>query len=431
MSDIHREAELLLREFKGDNYSFGAGVLDKAGDLAKRYGKKFFLIHGKTVESKGYIPIVEKSFERNGIELVAKCQGAAPNSPITDVVRVRDEILGSNVDGIVAFGGGSLIDAGKGSNVVASLGGDCCDYFGVDKVKARMAETGKGLLPYIAIMTASASAAHLTKYSNLTDMEKFQKSLIIDNEVTPVAALFDYDLTKHMPEMFTKVGAFDGICHLLEVYFGADPSGEKFPLMERIALTGVELIISSLEKCVAEPGSEELRTNIGLGTDLGGYAIMVGSTNGPHLNSFSMVDLMDHGMATALLTPYYLVFFAPALETRVRKIAGIYQKYGYVDSDVKFDALHGRDLGLALAEGMTTLANRIGFPTTLSEVNGYDSSVHINRILEAAKQPQYATKLQGMPISMKPEEVDEYMGSILTAAEDGDFSKVTLHADFK
>jgi len=43
---------------------------------------------------------------------------------------------------------------------------------------------------------------------------------------------------------------------------------------------------------------------VALGTDLGGYAIMVGGTSGPHLNSFSLVKYVSHGRACALMNPY-------------------------------------------------------------------------------------------------------------------------------
>ena len=58
----------------------------------------------------------------------------------------------------------------------------------------------------------------------------------------------------------------------------------------------------------------EARTALGLATDLGGYAIMLGGTNGAHLTSFSLVDILSHGRACAIMNPYYTVFFAPAVE---------------------------------------------------------------------------------------------------------------------
>ena len=68
---------------------------------------------------------------------------------------------------------------------------------------------------------------------------------------------------------------------------------------------------------LADPDELSAREALGLGTDLGGYAIMVGGTNGPHLNSFSFVDVLAHGRACAILLPYYTVLLAPAIERQL------------------------------------------------------------------------------------------------------------------
>ena len=41
---------------------------------------------------------------------------------------------------------------------------------------------------------------------------------------------------------------------------------------------------------------------------------MLGGTNGGHLTSFSLVDVLSHGRACAMTNPYYTVFFAPAIQ---------------------------------------------------------------------------------------------------------------------
>ncbi len=426
MDESRATARRLRDGCKGDAYAHGLGAIERAGEQASRIGTDFLLVEGRSCMANGMLDGLKASFERAGLTIRAECLGAAPNSPIDDVERVRDEVLSLKPEAVVGLGGGSLIDALKGSVVLASLGGECDDYFGVGKVTARLEETGKTLIPMMTCMTSSASGAHLTKYANLTNMATCQKKLFIDAAVVPPVALFDYRATVSMSPEFTMVGAFDGICHLLEVYFGTPTTHEQAGTAEECALTGLELIVGSLPPCIEDPASEPLREAIGLGTDLGGYAIMIGSTNGPHLNSFSLVDLMDHGKATALLTPYYVAFFAPAIEGRLRKVGAIYRKYGYMDADP--DALSGDELGLAVAGGMAKLASSIGFPTRLEEVEGF-SDAHVERMLTAAKDPALESKLQGMPIPMSAEDVDVYMAAILSAARTGDFSRIVPHAD--
>jgi alcohol dehydrogenase class IV len=148
---------------------------------------------------------------------------------------------------------------------------------------------------------------------------------------------------------------------------------------------------------------------------------MVGGTNGGHLTSFSLVDVLSHGRACAMMNPYYTVFFAPAIEDALRMVGQIYRKAGLSSADM--NKLKGRDLGVAVAEAMFVLADKVGFPTRLSEVSGF-SQGHITRALSAAKNPQLKMKLQNMPVPLTAEMIDEYMGPILEAALDGDLSRI-------
>ena len=176
-------------------------------------------------------------------------------------------------------------------------------------------------------------------------------------------------------------------------------------------------MVGYVERAVKDPTDTEARTALGLATDLGGYAIMIGGTNGGHLTSFSLIDVTSHGRACALTNPYYTVFFAPAIEPALRLVAGIYRDAGLASADV--DSLSGRALGEAVAEAMFELSRRIGFPTTLSELPAFNEG-HIGRALVAAKNPQLKMKLENMPIPMTAEMVDEYMGPVLRAAATGD-----------
>jgi len=217
----------------------------------------------------------------------------------------------------------------------------------------------------------------------------------------------------------TLDGGLDGIAHCLEVYFGA--SSEIKDQARQVAELGLEVIIKGLTEVKKDPANIEARTLMGLGTDLGGYAIMIGGTSGPHLNSFSLIDVLSHGRACALMNPYYTVFFAPAITEQLQVIGKIYKKYGYIEEDI--DTLTGRELGLAVAKGMVNLSRFLGFPICLSETEGVGKA-HIDRCLSAAKDPQLDMKLRNMPVPLNAGLVDDYMGPILEAAWDGGFEKI-------
>ena len=76
-----------------------------------------------------------------------------------------------------------------------------------------------------------------------------------------------------------------------------------------------------------------------------------------------------------------------------------------------------------MARGLIVLSRREGYPTTLAEIDGLTTS-HITKALQAAKDPQLASKLQNMPIPMSEEDVDEYMRPVLESALKGDFTLI-------
>jgi len=368
-------------------------------------------------------PVME-SLAKRGVKLAGDriVPDAAPNAPREDVYRITTYVLQFKPDCLVAVGGGSTIDAVKAANVLANLGAyepEIDPYFGTGQVSAALAKTGKRLLPMVAVQSAASSGAHLTKYSNVTDPVAGQKKLIVDEAIVPSRAVFDYAVTKTMPRGMTLDGAFDGIAHCIEVFFGIGP--QQYELAREIAEVGIELAVANMEKVIEDPKNDEVREALGLATDLGGYAIMVGGTNGAHLTSFSLVDIASHGRACAVMNPYYTVFFAPAVEDQLRVVGEIYKRHGYISADL--GRLSGRDLGVAVAEGMVNLSKKVGFPTTLAEIPGFTDE-HIERAMAAAKDPQLDMKLKNMPVPLSASLVEEYMRPILLAAKTGDFGLI-------
>jgi len=165
----------------------------------------------------------------------------------------------------------------------------------------------------------------------------------------------------------------------------------------------------------------EAREAIGMATDLGGYAIMIGGTNGAHLTSFSLVDIAAHGTECGIMNPYYAVFFAPVIEDKLRIVGEIFARHGFIPEDLS--RLSGRALGPAVAKGMVAFSCSISAPTTLSELKGF-SEKHIERDLSAAKDPQLEMKLKNMPVPLTAALVDEYMKPILRAAATGNFDLI-------
>ncbi len=432
MEQYNERARRMLVDWKGDSYTFGFDVLERVGGYAEKYGRKALLIVAELGASwvAGFLASIADSLKSRGVEMET-ILGSAPNAPREDLYRLALHVARYRPDLIIAVGGGSTIDAAKAANVLATFSpaevqaalqapapttSSIDPYFGVGNVTKVKNHTQKALLPLIAVETAASSGAHLTKYSNITDIATGQKKLIVDEAIVPAAAVFDYGVTLNSPLHLTLDGGFDGIAHVWEVFMGATglPYYDK---MKELAGVSFRLIIDGLTRIKKDEKDKDARYFLGLGTDLGGYAIMIGGTSGPHLGSFSLIDCLSHGRACAVLNPYYTVLFAPKIEDQLRVFAEALKEGGFIKA--KIEGKKGRALALLVARAMIQLSKSVGFPTTLTEAGV--SKSYLKRMITAAKDPQLKMKLQNMPTPMEAErgDVDRLMKPTLEAAFSG------------
>ncbi len=414
MNDLLK-AYKLLKNFKGDSYLFG---MDISNDIPLSFypiGEDVAIIRSTFPGSNQHLHPHQKRIE-NQNNLCAIITGPQPNAPLTDLYRIASRLDECKPTYLISYGGGSTTDITKAANIIFSLGGTIDWYFGIALASQAIHKTKKSLLPHLAIQTAASSSAHLTKYSNITNTETHQKKLIIDDTIVPQKAIFDYAATLNAPTDLTIDGALDGLSHSLEVYYGSSYSSNK-ELIEEVCLESIRLILHYLPLVLEKPENKTARAGLALGVDLGGYAIMLGGTNGGHLTSFSLVDILSHGRACFLMNPYYTVYFAPTIHPQLKKLSKLFAREDLAGLDIPSDTVK---LGIYVAEAMHTFLKRIGVPIALNEIEGF-SQHHITRALEAAKSPQLRMKLNNMPVPFSATDVDTSMKSILISAAEGNF----------
>ncbi len=418
------KAYALLKEWKGDAYVHGLGVLDRIGPIARDFGTRALVVSNPTYRklvSDRIVPYLKDA----GVELAGDiiAPGSRPNSPREDVYRLESYILHHKPDCIIVIGGGSSIDACKAANALACLGKEVTPeidhYFGTDVVTDALKKQGLSLIPLIAVQTSASSGAHLTKYSNITDPVAGQKKLIVDSALNPTVALFDYETTVTMPLAVTIDGALDAIAHTFEVFCGAKE--DTYEKTREIAQCAISLVVQYSKVLVEDPGNREAREAIGLATDLGGYAIMVGGTSGAHLTSFSLVDIVSHGTACGIMNPYYALLYSKAIQRQLKVVGSIFADHGFAEKGIA--TLKDRALAVAVAEAMIAFSLSIKAPVKLNDLPGF-SEEHIERALAAAKDPQLAMKLKNMPVPMATSDVDRFMEPLLRAASTGDLSLI-------
>lgn len=198
------------------------------------------------------------------IERVATFADVLPHAPVETIEGARTVVRDHTADGLIALGGGSAVDTCKA--VVAGLADD-----GADPVPR-----------ILAIPTTYAGAEWTPFFGTL--LERGRKGGGVDDRATPIAAVYDPELTLDLPLEATVGTALNALAHCAEAYYHP----ERGPRAERHAETGATAIAHALPLVVARPGGIYGRTRLLEGAMRGALAL---AESGPCL---------AHAMAQAL-----------------------------------------------------------------------------------------------------------------------------------
>ncbi|MHB9294249.1 hypothetical protein Holit_03374 [Hollandina sp. SP2] len=125
MSSSKERAVALIKAWKGDAYCFGLNILEQLGRISRPHGTKVLMVSSKTPYMQKVNTRIWYQLRTAGIHVLTGgiVRGARPNTPLEDVYRLESYILHYQPDCLLVVGGGSSIDALKGANVIAALGG--------------------------------------------------------------------------------------------------------------------------------------------------------------------------------------------------------------------------------------------------------------------------------------------------------------------
>ena len=236
---------------------FGAGIIDNLGKSVGRYGKKILLLYGKASVIKfGYYDQVIKQLESAGIGVV-EYSGIKPNPVIEDVRNATELGKKEGVEGIVALGGGSVIDSAKIIALSIASG-----YDGWDIMNHK--EKPAASLPLICILTLAATGTEMNGAAVVQDHKTGKKIGYVTELAFPVESFLDPSFTVSVPKNYTAYGIVDLIAHALEAYFG---QGEP-PVIDQITFDIIKDAIHWGPKLINNLDDVELRANIMLDATL-------------------------------------------------------------------------------------------------------------------------------------------------------------------
>ncbi|MBV1756518.1 MAG: iron-containing alcohol dehydrogenase [Dethiosulfatibacter sp.] len=275
------------------------------------------------------------------------CDEVEQNPKDYNITKAAEIARNEGVDLIVAFGGGSPIDAAKVISILAAQDGDIYDYMH----KKRSIEK---TVPMIAIPTTAGTGSEVTFSSVITDTTEKFKYTVKSPLIAAKVAIIDPLLTITLPPCITATTGIDALTHAIEGY----TSLKAEPIAEALGLYAVSYLTENLEKAFKNGNDIEARDNMMMGSLMAGLSFGHSDVGAVHCMAEALGSIYDapHGTCNSVLLPYVMEYNLTAVE---RKYANIANYMGLFGPNELMTASEG-------IENIKILSRKIGLPSLKS-----------------------------------------------------------------
>jgi alcohol dehydrogenase class IV len=328
---------------------FGVGRIAELADACKSLGLKRPLL--VTDPGLAGLPMIASAIAAN----------AAAGVPTGLFSAIKGNPVGKNVedglaafragghDGVIAFGGGSALDAGKAIALMVGQTRPMWDFEDVGD-NWKLVDPA-GVVPVIAVPTTAGTGSEVGRASVITNEATHTKVIVFHPKMLPAIVIADPALTAGLPPKITAATGMDALAHCLEAYCAPG----YHPMAEGIGVEGMRLVKEYLPAAVRNGQDLVARANMMAAASMGATAFQKG-LGAIHALSHPLGALYDthHGLSNAVVMPYVLAFNRPAIEAKLIRLAAW--------------------LGLpnpgyqAVLDWVLALRREIGIPHTLAEI---------------------------------------------------------------
>ena len=252
------------------------------------------------VAKAGVLEKVTNILSKNDVKIGEIFTDIPADSDVQVINKIAEIYRVSGCDGIIACGGGSVIDTAKGVRLVLSQQGkNILNLMGNEIIK-------KGVhIPFVVLPTTCGTGSECTAVAVIKNHETGIKMEYISSELLPDTAIIDVRLTETLPNKLIASSAMDALVHSIEAF----SSAQKNPISDAYATTAMRLIVSNLPATLSAP-TPETRQNLALASTLAGIAFSNAMVGVVHAIGHALGGEcgIPHGNAMAILLPECMKF---------------------------------------------------------------------------------------------------------------------------
>jgi alcohol dehydrogenase class IV len=239
-------------------------------------------------------------------------QGNPTGSNVTNGVKV---LLEGDHDGVIAIGGGSAMDVGKGIAFLAHQTKPLWDFEDIGDLW--MKADSKSILPIIALPTTAGTGSEVGRAAVFLNEETKKKKIIFHPKMLPQIAILDPILSLGLPKNVTAGSGMDALAHCIEAF----SSPFYHPMAEGTAVEGIRLVKENLLEVYNDGGNVKARANMLVASMMGAAAFQKG-LGAIHSVTHPVNSLYNshHGTTNGTVMPFVLEYNRSAIESKFDRL---------------------------------------------------------------------------------------------------------------
>jgi alcohol dehydrogenase class IV len=333
----------------------GPGASARLGQAIGAFGhRKILVVADGIVARLGLMKACLDALQAGGTAVLVYDE-ITPDAPIPLIEKGIDLYLHKGCDAILAFGGGSVMDAAKTIGLAAAN----------NKHPRKLVGYFKGLHappPLYAVPTTAGTGSEVTVAAVISDPAHERKLVIADTRIVPQMAALDPLLMVGLPPAVTAATGMDALTHAVEAYLG-EWSTE---FTDRMALAAVAMIFQNLPRAHDRGDDLVAREQMALASTYAGMAFTRANVGNVHAIAHQLGGKYHtpHGLANAIMLPHVLRFSASATVGRLATLA--------LRARVGRSGDSREELARKFLDSVDALSRAVGIPRTLEALREAD-----------------------------------------------------------
>ncbi len=332
---------------------FGKGALNElAAQQPLKKAHRLLVISDQGVRKAG---VLDRALTALGAKVALVEDGVVPDADVAHIEAMAIRAKEHGVDAIVAVGGGSVMDTGKGVGAILATGKRLGEMEGFANVRAK-------LPPLVCVPTTAGTGSESTQFMVVKDAALGRKRLFTDLSLVPAMGVLDPETVRTLPRHVTAATGVDALTHAVEAL--ASKMRNPFATNAALAACRTILVDGALQKSLDDGEDLDARGAMLIAATMAGQAIssaMLGAVHG-FAHSLGAVKGVPHGIGNG-------VFLVPIMKLNAEKARGPYEELAR--------ALGGSGVTFAIDAIEKLVHGVCGVPTSLAALGVVEADLDL------------------------------------------------------